>query len=1122
MVLTMNKKIIIAISLVLILVVGGIFLYKEKINQRDLERNELESIAKYSTRFNNTYFNSTSERENMHTLIGDSGVSIIKGAYEFYIEMPIAINFSTDINKTLTVNYPDYDGVYYMKDPDNFEWEMHVDRSPPQNCYYFPIEINNLTFFHQPPLDEEENDIGITCNATSCLNEQGENVMERPINVVNSYAIYSPEGKFGHLYRPFVNHSKGFDWLTWEITNTSLGICGFDAIGNVRDLIIGPTFGYTSEGASNGGLSTSEARGNSHSADFYTAEEGDKLVGFASYAKTYSNPATINVSLYNVTAGLPDAKVGASATFTAISSGVRWLYSTDVDIDLVAGQTYTIGLGDMSVNQYRQYHDTLADAVSRQTSSGSLEAVWDHNLYSAVRYSLFGIYKKGSACEGGICEFDSQYSEVDIRLKEELEFAITSDYANLFKFNISDLCTLDFSSIDSAHIQLYVSGVGGTPDNDDRIWYYRDQTISSSTTAAALDAMTKYNTTYDANGWPDATTGFKNVSITKFVQEACNRNEFLTFALHDNDYQVTTIRTVASGSTLINGHDDFISPVRRSIAQESDLDYAQRPLIYVEYTQRDFPEINLTGPEDGFQINYSENMDTYFSANYSDATQNISNISLWANWDDGWHEVETYEIGNQSSGVHNVSFNPYIDYRRNTDGQFSFVNSHTLDPQATGLTWNDTLGGEEFVDVADTTGEFYMEFNNTNSSEDQVRDIASLTTLGATESRGVTQWQDGTVWILDTTDKWLYHIYHTNGSEVDAGLNLSHMPRPNPIGWRDVCSNGTDFWFGDAGSDYVYHINATGARVEDNTEINLSFWNITGSPAGLSCNGVDFFVQEFQDATVRHFVNNTLLDSWVIQHNATTLSPATLTAGVNWETQFNGNKYPEVIWIADCTIDDVTPYRPPVAGSYIWGMRVCDTNGDCTWSSENRTINLGGDSVTMSVPAFQSPVVVSNATNLSVTFNVIEGGSEVTTGVNLFNASFPIDDALCTLNDDLTYTGTEWNFSCVVPNKTSTDYDFKIVVNTSTIGFLSDTNVLSVRYVAPPGEDTCTYPGSGDWFIECSDNCILETQTEIDGSALIFNGTGTATINAQLYNMNYLIKDRQCQVRKLNTVKMFW
>lgn len=66
--------------------------------------------------------------------------------------------------------------------------------------------------------------------------------------------------------------------------------------------------------------------------------------------------------------------------------------------------------------------------------------------------------------------------------------------------------------------------------------------------------------------------------------------------------------------------------------------------------------------------------------------------------------------------------------------------------------------------------------------------------------------------------------------------------------------------------------------------------------------------------------------------------------------------------------------------------------------------------------------------------------------------------------------------------------------------------------------NTCTYPGSGDWNINCADNCSVTSATNLGNNNLNIVGGGSISIEASVYNINNLeIHGRngndQCAVR---------
>lgn len=52
--------------------------------------------------------------------------------------------------------------------------------------------------------------------------------------------------------------------------------------------------------------------------------------------------------------------------------------------------------------------------------------------------------------------------------------------------------------------------------------------------------------------------------------------------------------------------------------------------------------------------------------------------------------------------------------------------------------------------------------------------------------------------------------------------------------------------------------------------------------------------------------------------------------------------------------------------------------------------------------------------------------------------------------------------------------------------------------------DTCTYSGSGNWEVDCSDNCSITSNVDLLGNNISIIGTGTFTVTANITNWNDL------------------
>ena len=94
------------------------------------------------------------------------------------------------------------------------------------------------------------------------------------------------------------------------------------------------------------------------------------------------------------------------------------------------------------------------------------------------------------------------------------------------------------------------------------------------------------------------------------------------------------------------------------------------------------------------------------------------------------------------------------------------------------------------------------------------------------------------------------------------------------------------------------------------------------------------------------------------------------------------------------------------------------------------------------------------------------------------------------LNDSaVSFTGTQ-NFSNVVKSVNTTvgtTIQWRVWANDSS-GNENTTDIFT--YVTTSGVDSCTYT-SGDWVVDCSDNCVITSNEDLGGNDFIISGTGT-------------------------------
>jgi len=60
--------------------------------------------------------------------------------------------------------------------------------------------------------------------------------------------------------------------------------------------------------------------------------------------------------------------------------------------------------------------------------------------------------------------------------------------------------------------------------------------------------------------------------------------------------------------------------------------------------------------------------------------------------------------------------------------------------------------------------------------------------------------------------------------------------------------------------------------------------------------------------------------------------------------------------------------------------------------------------------------------------------------------------------------------------------------------------------------DTCTYSGSGNWDIDCNDNCTISTNTDVSGNLTVYGDQGSLTLDANVTCNNKFYTFTNCKV----------
>ena len=331
------------------------------------------------------------------------------------------------------------------------------------------------------------------------------------------------------------------------------------------------------------------------------------------------------------------------------------------NVDNLEFSGFTNSIGDVKTNltdyvlfngAYTYFNNYTLNTTSPFSTYGndSREINVTSTVQEYITLNDVGVFES-TLCSDGKCFFNSTYILAEVGYSDAVN--IVYDAGFFHKWNISDFCNLDLSA-DNVYLQFNVSRILGSPDNDATVNYIRNQSMSESSTAIQLHGMAQYNSTTYSNWFSNTGGGLSNVSITKFVNEACDRDEYLTIKAYDADYSAIPVGIKFSASSFFNfGHVESKAYVTRELSTTISPTGAD-PELYIFYTEP--TKIQIQSPSNSsysvsngstiwFNATSSETIDSW-KVNYNGTNVTISiNSSLEV--ENGNHHLFLY--GNDSS-----------------------------------------------------------------------------------------------------------------------------------------------------------------------------------------------------------------------------------------------------------------------------------------------------------------------------------------------------------------------------------------------------------------------------------------------------------------------------------------
>lgn len=468
------------------------------------------------------------------------------------------------VNETFINNYSDYDVILYPTQENGFEFEIVLQDIPENNSFYFPINSSGLEFYFQGRLDDEENNY-THCNATDCW---GEEIIHRPENIVNSYAVYHSykvhnqymTGKAFHIYRIEVFDSNGHS--TFGELNISDGIMNISINESFLKranypIVIDPSFGYTTVG---GTQDSSYNRAMAGRNDLYLADGTETVTELHIYTSSDGGSVfAMGVYDYDDINDYADNLIFKEATEFDTGGEYTWLGITGLSYDnLTEGANHTLAFGDYSGATIGIAYDTFTNGLCRQ-DDGTLDDPWglcDSNKDRRVSiYANYTLSAGNTAPTHNIPIFSPSSPHVDQNftcLNQSTADTDGDNVTNVFNWlvNGSDIAIINLpmnqnvSNVSKDLIRDYSNnGNNGTLGNE------------SSSQAPEWVANCKVGGCYDFQGNGNETYDDDFINMDEESMFNVSSNFTIMFWMYNDDYAGTIGNYVGkSGHYLIRYH----------------------------------------------------------------------------------------------------------------------------------------------------------------------------------------------------------------------------------------------------------------------------------------------------------------------------------------------------------------------------------------------------------------------------------------------------------------------------------------------------------------------------------------------------------------------------------------
>lgn len=276
------------------------------------------------------------------------------------------------------------------------EKELFLQLSSLKDCVagqvQFKVQTQGLSVFKQLPLDKELNVSDYDFVNVTVAMRKDKVVVSRPLNVVNSFACFDGSGrKVLHIYASRLVDAKGnFVWVDSDLKGGLLTVYLDQKFLDtaVFPVVVDPSFGYTSEGASK--LNTWH-EGTNVVCRFQAPETGE-VTDISAYVDVVGSQ--IELSIYSDDAGSPDALVEYKAY--SPSSGTKWVTQSGFTASVTQNEYYWLGFGGAyDVGFY--YDSGVTDQGADNGAYGLHQNPYVVDAWYAYKFSIYANYTASGA-----------------------------------------------------------------------------------------------------------------------------------------------------------------------------------------------------------------------------------------------------------------------------------------------------------------------------------------------------------------------------------------------------------------------------------------------------------------------------------------------------------------------------------------------------------------------------------------------------------------------------------------------------------------------------------------------------------------------------------------------------